>query len=335
MVKKYFWRDARGRPCVRIKGRRYPLRDAAGNYHELDTPEGDRLYWEIMTGKRADSKRSWGAMIGKLRSTDKWASLSPRYRSDLEPVLQYLDEKIGKQPVTALTPAHIYKAMDANKHRVRFANYIPVAISMLSRLARRDGWRADNPAADIEKMKVPKSRQMPHTPPTDAEVQIWREKANHLPRLIFEIGVGSVQRPSDWLGFTWGDYDGACLKLTQNKTGVRLMLPCTEYLRSALDAERAKLTPLPTRPILCKADGQPMNYHALARVMRNERKRLGTTGHDNHGLRYRGVMELAWAGCTDDEIAAYSGHSTRAMIQKYAGDARQIMRARQAHEKRR
>jgi hypothetical protein len=45
-------------------------------------------------------------------------------------------------------------------------------------------------------------------------------------------------------------------------------------------------------------------------------------------------MELAWAGCDDDEIASYSGHSSKAMIINHAGEARQIMRAKQAWQKR-
>ncbi|MGM0586631.1 MAG: hypothetical protein ACQEUZ_18460 [Pseudomonadota bacterium] len=45
-------------------------------------------------------------------------------------------------------------------------------------------------------------------------------------------------------------------------------------------------------------------------------------------------MELAWAGCDDDEIATYSGHSSKDMIRKYAGEARQMTRARQAAAKR-
>lgn len=61
---------------------------------------------------------------------------------------------------------------------------------------------------------------------------------------------------------------------------------------------------------------------------------LGQYIYDLHALRYRGVKELAWAGCDDDEIAAYSGHATKEMIEKYAGEARQEMRARQARGKR-
>ena len=73
----------------------------------------------------------------------------------------------------------------------------------------------------------------------------------------------------------------------------------------------------------------------MTEIMREERERLGTLAHDLHALRYRGVMELAWAGCTDDEIEAYGGHSSKAMVRKYAGEARQTMGGRQAREKRR
>lgn len=87
-------------------------------------------------------------------------------------------------------------------------------------------------------------------------------------------------------------------------------------------------------PILCKRDGSKMTYRRLAEIMLAERQRLKLETYDLHAMRYRGVMELAWAGCTDDEIMGYSGHSTKDMVIKYAGAARQIMRAMQAREKR-
>jgi hypothetical protein len=251
-------------------------------------------------------------------------------------VFKYIVDKIGDKNVSRLTQSDIYDAMEANGHRVRFANYIPTAIGMLSKLAIRKRWRKDNPAVDIELLKVPKERKKPHRPWENWAVEKMRQEAQPLPRLIFEIGVGSVQRPGDWVGFTWGDYDGETLKLRQNKGGKPLELPCTAELKSALDKARADLgfVPHPSRAILTRADGSPMDYFAMARVMAAERKRLGLMAFDQHAMRYRGVMELAWAGCTDDEIASFSGHTTKAMIVKYAGEARQIMRARQAAAKR-
>ena len=115
----------------------------------------------------------------------------------------------------------------------------------------------------------------------------------------------------------------------QGKTGNALYLPCTTELRAALNkAEKSGLT------ILTLKDGRPLSYRRMGEIMRAESERLGLLAYDLHAIRYRGVLELAWAGCDDDEIAAYSGHSSKDMIRKYAGEARQIMRARMAREKR-
>ncbi len=315
-----------------------------GKYlHRFTAPEGtaefDRQYWEVMTGKTQEAKRGWAAAIDILRKSDRWAEKSVRYRQDLEPVLEYLVEKIGKRDVARLTQADIYDAMEANKHRVRFANYIPVAVSMIAKEVIRRRWLTDNPAKGIERLAVPKHRQQPHVPWPDAAVAKFRAEASPLERLIFEIGVGSVQRPSDWLLFKWGDYDPegtGTLWLRQAKTDMPLTLPCTIALKAALDRAKAALpfAPMPSLHIIRKQDGQRMTYRRMAEVMLAERQRLGLAAYDLHALRYRGVMELAWAGCDDDEIMSYSGHATKAMVIKYAGEARQIMRARQAREKR-
>jgi len=150
--------------------------------------------------------------------------LFPTQRKDLEPVFTYLEDKIGPVDVSRLTQADVFDAMEKNRHRVRFANYIPAAISMLSKLAIRKRWRKDNPAIDVEPLKGPEDRQKPHLPWADWAVDSMRAKAEAEPLLMFEIGVGSVQRPGDRVEFTWGDYDGDNLKLRQNKTDTPLLV---------------------------------------------------------------------------------------------------------------
>ena len=329
--KKYLWQHPDGRWYARIKGRYHRIHAEAG------TPDFDREYWDILTGRRAESKRSFSALIKLTMESDWWRDKSPRYRADLEPVFQYLDEKVGKRDVARMTQADIYDAMDRNSHRVRFANYIPTALSRLFKLAVRKRWRADNPAIGIEALAMPKHKRNPHIPWTDEAVAKMRAEGQGLALLIFELGVGTVQRPGDLVAFTWGDYSGETLFLRQGKTDTPLHLPCTDALQAALARARAELgvTPHPSRHILTLKSGQRMTYRRMAEIFMRERKRLGLEQHDLHALRYRGVMELAWHGCDDDEIQAYSGHATKAMVRKYAGEARQIMRARQAHAKRR
>lgn len=149
-------------------------------------------------------------------------------------------------------------------------------------------------------------------------------------RLFFEIGVGSVQSPGDWVDLQWNDYDGFTLKLRQSKTDTIPTMPCTIALKAALDSAKADLCITPT---LTRANGSKIDCHAMARVMVRECKRLGLMAHDQHALRYRSVIELARAGCTDDEIASYSSYTSKEMIIKYAGEAQQIKWARQVVEK--
>lgn len=331
VAKRYLWRHPSGRIYVRIKGKLHRITAAE------DTADFDRQYWEILTGKRMQAKTSWNALMDDYRKSDRWTGLKLRTKTDYDRVMQYLREKIGDRDVKSLTRANVIEAQRANAHRTRFANYIPQMLVVLCEHAIDLGWLKDNPAKGVRALKTPDDRKKEHVPWPNSAVDRFRAEAGELPRLIFEIGVGSVQRPSDWLRFTWADYDGDTLRLRQGKTDKPLVLPCTAELKAALERARKALgaTPIAARPILVQPNGNPMTYFYMAKIMRAERVRLGLEAFDLHALRYRSIKELAWAGCDDDEIAAYSGHATKAMIRKYAGEARQEMRARQAREKRR
>ena len=158
-------------------------------------------------------------------------------------------------------------------------------------------------------LTTPENRKQEYIPWPDWAVEKFRPRAGPIPRLILELGVGTVQRPGDWPMFRWNDYDGEALRITQRKTDKPLILPCTDHLRAALDsAPKRGLT------ILTRQDGRPLPYRRMAQIMLDERKRLGLDAYDLHALRYRGGSELAWDGCDDDEIASYSGRASKEMI---------------------
>lgn len=277
-------------------------------------------------------KTTWKALIESYMRSDRWAKLKPKSRRLYEGGLLYLIEKNGSRDVTRITRRDAIAMQDANRHRPSFARLTVIVMSLVIEHAIDLGYMRHNPIRGMRYVRVEDGRKRPHVPWPDDAVAKFRAEAKPFQRLIFEIGIGTVQRPSDWLAFTWGDYDGDNLRLVQGKTGVRLTLPCSEALRAALDAARPAGAK-PDDPIIRGKNGR-MSYQAMGDAMRVERQRLGLMAYDLHALRYRGVMELAWAGCDDDEIASYSGHNTKAMIIKYAGEARQIMRARTAREKR-
>ncbi|WP_240643594.1 site-specific integrase [Paracoccus siganidrum] len=330
MKKKYLFSPKPGYIYVRVKGKHTRITAPEG------TAEFDRQYWEILSGKNLEAATSWSALIKSYRASDRWTNLKALTREGYERVLLYIEEKNGAKDMTRVRRKDVIAAQQANLHRVRFANSIAAVMSVLCEHAIDIGWIRENPAKGVRKIATPKEKQKPHIPWTDEAVAKMRAEARPMPRLIFELGVGSVQRPGDLVEFCWGDYDGDSLTLRQNKTDKPLKLPCTPQLKAALDQARAALgvVPHPSRRILTGRKGDPLTYSGMAQMMRKERRRLGLEAYDQHAMRYRGVMELAWAGCDDDEIASYSGHASKAMIIKYAGEARQIMRAKQAWKKR-
>jgi len=326
-VKPFVWSPDGRRWFIRRKGKYIRMENQPGS------EEFDREYWSILRGKVAPKGSSWVDLIKSYRASDRWAGLKGRTRADYETVLLYIEEKAGRRDATRFRRSDVIEAMGANVHRTRFANYIPTVMSQVFEHAIDLGLMQSNPAKGVRRQKVPEERRKVHVPWPDWAVDKFRAEARLEARLAFEVGIGSVQRPADWCKILWGDYDGDSLAVTQGKTGVELLLPCTAVLRDMLDQARPDGV-APNVPILRGFRGESMNYRALAALMLTERKRLGVAAYDLHALRYRGIKELAWAGCTDDEIAAYSGHETLAMIRKYAGEARQVMRALQAREKR-
>jgi hypothetical protein len=247
MVKRYLHRPKPGFLYVRVKGI-YLGRITAPE----GTAEFDSQYWNILNGRTLRSPTSWSALITSYRRSHRWTCLKSRTRSTYERVLIYLDEKNGGKDATRLQRKDVIAAQHANRHRSKFANDIPAILSVLCEHAIDIGWMASNPAKGVKKIPTPKEKQRPHVPWTNEAVAKWRALASPLPRLIFEIGVGSVQRPGDWVDFVWGDYDGDCLKLHQNKTGTFLVLPCTDQLKTALGIARLRLKadPHPSSPII-------------------------------------------------------------------------------------
>lgn len=325
--KRFLWSPDGARWYVRKKGRYHRILSKVG------TPEFDADYWAIIQGRAHGVKTTWAALIDLYRASDQWAGHKPRTRSDYDRVFTYIIETNGGRDMTRVTRRDAMAAIERNAHRVKFANYIATVMSVLCEFAKNRGWIKENPVRGFRHMKTPDDKRQPHKPWPDAIVERWRAEAGPLGRLVLELGIGTVQRPADLCRFTWGDYDGDSLRIVQGKTGHALTLPCTAALRAALDAARPEYC-LPETTIITGPMGGPIKYRALAALMLVERRRLGLEAYDLHGLRYRGVRELARAGCSDDEIAAYSGHSSKAMIRLYAGAERQAMRAMQAREKR-
>jgi len=236
---------------------------------------------------------------------------------------------MGKNNPATVQKHHVIRWRDELEGRA--ASYFVQVMRIIMEHAKDIGWRNDNPC---QRVSLPQTEtKAPHVPWTAEVLAKWRAEAHPLPRLIMEIGLGTVQRPDDWTRLNWEDFDGTSIRMTQSKTGKPLVLPCSTALLAVLQ-NRPKVMRINGATPIISAKGKRLSYRRMAEIMLAERRRLGTEAHDLHALRYTGVMELARSGCDDAEIMSYSGHDTREMVEKYAGAARQEMRAKSAKKKR-
>ncbi len=84
------------------------------------------------------------------------------------------------------------------------------------------------------------------------------------------------------------------------------------------------------RHILADQHGRALNYDQVQKKMMVVREKLGLKEFSLHGPRNSAASELAEAGCTDQQIAAITGHKSLSMIRKYPKGASQKRLAKEA-----
>jgi integrase len=160
-----------------------------------------------------------------------------------------------------------------------------------------------------------------HKPWTDEQVRLAELHARpHLARMI-TLAANTGQRGSDLIRMRWSDleeYDGRVgINVTQIKTGVKIWIPLTQDLQTAIAAWERR----PTYLIL-KEDGQPFAGHQLSDQWLRERASnaalapLAKAGLVIHGLRATAVVRLRRAGATTGQISDMVGMS-EPMVKRY------------------
>ncbi|MEO1474008.1 MAG: tyrosine-type recombinase/integrase [Pseudomonadota bacterium] len=280
-------------------------------------------YWALRAGRseRQSSKRTMRHLIANYRKSTRWTELKGTTRRSYEPVLIYIEKVLGDFETGKVTRQHINQGMQANAATPRKANYMASLLSVLFEHAQDIGWRKDNPARGVRKLKTGPGYQ----PWPDWLIRNTRQEATGYTLTAFELALGLGQRVADILALRWSDIEGDEIHLVQSKTGAELWIPMPAHLQAHLETvERRGLT------IVQDEKGRPVTYNALRLSLARLRKKTGGDGFSMHGLRYNKAKELAEAGRTDAQIQAITGHATVQMAAKYRKAAQQRKLAREA-----
>jgi integrase len=279
--------------------------------------------------------RPRGDTVGDLEAawerSPKWQKLARRtqdqyvtYMRDLSSMAHVPVGKVARRDLLDLRDA----VAEARGHgaAIGFAR----ATSALFSFAVDREWIDHSPATKLQKDL--EHGHLPAWEPHEAALAL-RELPEHLRRAVV-LALHTGQRRGDLSALRWGQYDGRVLRLEQEKTEVRLVIPLLKECRGELDAWRKEggVVAMPSRTILVNKFGKPWQGSNLSKQLGEALATIpGFPPHRNiHGLRKLAAANLAHAGCTLHEISAITGHKSLAMIQLYTASVNQEQAAEAA-----
>ncbi|MEM1131136.1 MAG: site-specific integrase [Pseudomonadota bacterium] len=271
-------------------------------------PEFIAAYNEAVAQKAEQPSDTLQTVLRAYQDSPKFLDLAERTRKDYTRHIRKIETEFGDFPIAALpdrrTRAEFLSWRDrmAGKSR-RQADYAFATFAAIMAWATDRGLVLVNPCERPGKL-YRASRS--DTIWTDADETALLAIAPPRIRLAYLLAVWTGQRQGDLLRLTWTAYDGTHIRLTQRKTGRRVVLPVGGPLKAALDAE-----PRTAVTILTTTKGTTWTSHGFSATWRKTLAKAGVTGLTFHDLRGTAVTRFALAGCSEAEIATFTGHSLR------------------------
>jgi integrase len=272
--------------------------------------------------KRRSGPGSLSAAIAAYYGSLEFRALTGGTPAKRRAILETFRERHGDKPVRLLPRKFIVHMLSTMKpHTAR--NWLKT-IRALMQFCVEHEMISDDPTLGV-KARTPKSDGH-HTWTED---EIAQFEAHHpigsKPRLALELGLDTMQRRGDVVRMGRQHIRDGWLHVKQQKTGKALALPVRPELRAALDA-----SPCGDLTFLVTKTGKSYGPNDFSEQFRKWCDDAGLPQHCTfHGLRKAGCRRLAEAGCSANEIAAWSGQSLRE-VERYTKAADQARLARNA-----
>jgi integrase len=252
---------------------------------------------------------STAQLIAAYQRSPEWRALAPSTQSGYTIYLRPLF-KLGHLPVQAWSRRDILTLRDAiatSRGNGAATGLVRAASALFTWAVDRE-WIEHTPVTRIKALEGGHLRAW-----TREEADLAEDRLPpHLARVV-TLARYTGQRRGDLCTIGWSAYDGASIRLVQQKTGAPLVLPFHAALKARLDA-----WPRMAATILTDAKGRPWKPRDLSHAMPIALVRIGLSNDMNvHGLRKLAAAALADAGCSVHEIAAITGHQSLAMVQLY------------------
>lgn len=271
------------------------------------------LYWKLRRGETEPVRVTTIAnLIASYRLSPRFTELSQAAQRDYGRALDYLTEKAGQVDARRMERKHIAEMQAAAAETPRTANFRVQVASVLFEHAIDIGWRKDNPAKGVRRLKG----TVPHPPWPRPLVERFRAEADGPELMAFELALSTGQRIGDVLKIRWQDIENGAIRILQGKTGHEVYAPITPQLQALLDR-----TPRGLGTIVAQRNGKPYPYRTITRRAEAVRARIGAESYSWHGLRKVAAIEIYELTASEDVVGDLMGHATKEMVRHYAAKA--------------
>jgi enterobacteria phage integrase len=317
----------RARFYFRRFGKRTPLPGLPGSREFMDAYAACLADQKPPRTRRpAASDGTFAALATLYYGSPQYLALSNTSRGNYRRVIDCFLEEHGHRRVDQMRREHVDIIIGRLAQKPGAGIVLLKRIRTLLRYAMALHWIDRDPTTGV---KGYTSNEV-HTW-TEAEIEqfenYWSNGTRE--RLAFALLLYTGQRGSDVYRMTWADITGDAIRVAQQKTKTKMVIP----LHRALQAELA-LARRDHMSILTTAYGRQFSVKGFGNMVSDSIGKAALPARCKaHGLRKAAARRLAEAGCTEKEIAAITGHKTLAEVERYTRAADQERLGRRAIEK--
>jgi integrase len=248
-------------------------------------------------------------LIVAYQASPEFNKLSPASKRDYCRYLKLIESEFGRMPQAVLSDLRIRGEFkdwrDTMADRPRTADYAWTILGRLMAWAKDRGKIAVNPCE--------KGGRLYHADRADLiwgdiELEALRCVASKEVWAVVELALWTGQRQGDVIRATWSAIVGDKIMVKQAKTKARVLLPIGAELATTLAG-----LPKVATTILTSRSGRPWASDGFRTSFGRACIKAGIGDLNFHDLRGTAVTRMALAGCTVLEIAAVTGHSSKAV----------------------
>lgn len=227
--------------------------------------------------------------------------------------------RYGDSMVRDLETRHIEAMMASMLPHRTAANMLRKRLSALMNFAIRQGLAKSNPVLATRPYKVDSDGFHTWT-----EVEITQFEERHpvgtKARLAFDLMLWTGQRGGDARAMGPQHIRSKRLIVTQEKTGATVSLPILAPLAQSIMAVRSGAL-----VFLLNEHGKPFSRKGFGNKFRQWCDQADLKHCSAHGLRKAAARRFAEAGCSNQQIKSWTGHTTDSEVARYTAAADQAL----------